>query len=145
MKKNSILVLIAMMIAMVSCEFNDRDVNVGEMPMATNTFINDYFPGCDIVAVDKDYDGGILTYDVVLNCGIRLEFDRKGEWLEVDCEPNQVPDGIIPAKILDYVLGKYPDNYIVKIERNWYSYHVELDNDLELVFDKDANFKRIDN
>ena len=144
MKKYLFLMLLPMVICLASCDYHDRVVDKGDMPTKTTMFISDYFPGCDIVSIDKDRDLGGVSYDVVLSCGVRLEFDGKGEWKEVDCEPDQVPDGIVPAKILDYVISKYPNNYIVKIERDWYHYHVELNNDVELVFDKDGNFRHID-
>jgi len=145
MKKYLFLMLLPMVIGLASCDYHDKVIDKGDIPTKTTMFIADYFPGCEIVAIDKDRDLAGVSYDVVLSCGVRLEFDAKGEWKEVDCEPNQVPDGIVPTKILDYVVSKYADNYIVKIERDWYSYQVELDNDVELMFDNDGNFKRIDN
>lgn len=136
--------LLPMIIGFASCDYHDREIEVGDMPTKTTMFIADYFPGCNIVAIDKDrgFDG--VTYDVVLDCGVRLEFNRKGEWIEVDCEPNPVPESIIPTNILEYVTEKYPNNFVVKIELEWSMYHIELDNDVELVFNKDGEFKYID-
>ena len=78
------------------------------------------------------------------NCGVKLEFKSSGEWREVDCEPDAVPVLIIPEKILQFVNNKYPDSYVVSIERKLTRYLVDLNNDLELVFDDEGNFKRID-
>lgn len=144
MKKYLFLMLLPIVIGLASCDYHDKIVEVGDLPTKTTMFIANYFPGCEIVAIDKDRELGGVSYDVVLNCGVKLEFDGKGEWISVDCEPDQVPDAIIPAKILEYVSSKYVDNYIVKIEHEWNNYKVELNNDVELVFDKDGNFKRID-
>lgn len=144
MKKYLFLMLLPIIIGLVSCDYHDKILEVGDLPTKTTMFISNYFPECEIVYIDKDRDLGSVSYDVVLNCGVNLEFDGKGGWTNVDCEPNSVPDGIIPAMILEYVSERYTDNYIVKIERDWNRYIVELDNDIELVFDKDANFKYID-
>jgi hypothetical protein len=145
MKKYLFLMLLPMVIGLTSCDYHDKMLETGDLPTKTTIFISDYFPGCEIVYIDKDRDLGFVSYDVVLNCGANLEFDSNGEWTSVDCEPDEVPNGIIPAKILEYVSGRYTDNYIVKIERDWNRYTVELNNEIELVFDKDGNFKRIDN
>lgn len=94
MKKYFFLMLLPMVIGLASCDYHDKVIDKGDIPTKTTMFIADYFPGCEIVAIDKDRDLAGVSYDVVLSCGVRLEFDAKGEWKEVDCEPNQVPDGI---------------------------------------------------
>ena len=80
MKKYLFLMLLPMVIGLASCDYHDRVVDKGDMPTKTTMFISDYFPGCDIVSIDKDRDLGGVSYDVVLSCGVRLEFDGKGEW-----------------------------------------------------------------
>ena len=138
------LMLLPTMTMLASCDYHDKMVDVGDLPTKTTMFIADYFPDCNIVAIDKDREFGAVSYDVVLSCGVKLEFDSKGDWTEVDCSPKEVPNAIVPNKILEYVSTKYSDNFIVKIERKWSSYKVELNNDIELVFDKDGNFKYFD-
>ena len=64
------------------------------------------------------------------------EFDRKGEWTDIDCKYSAVPTGIIPAPIAKYVADNYPDNKIVQIERDTRSTEVKLDNRMEIKFDK---------
>ena len=144
MKKYLFLMLLPMVVGLASCDYHDKMVEVGDMPTKTTMFIADYFPNCDIVYIDKDRDLGSVTYDVVLSCGVKLEFNKSGDWIEVDCEPNEVPNAIVPDKILDYVSAKYANNYIVKIGKEWSNYKVELNNDIELVFNKDGDFKYID-
>ena len=63
---------------------------------------------------------------------------------EVTGPPSAEESSIVPDKILKYVAEKYADNYIVKIEHKWSNYQVELNNDVELVFNKDGDFKHID-
>lgn len=144
MKNYLFLMLLPMVIGFASCDYHDKMVDTGDLPTKTTMFIADYFPGCKVVSIDKDRDFGVVSYDVVLSCGVKLEFDKSGDWTEVDCSPNEVPNAIVPSKILEYVSAKYSDNFIVKIERKWSNYKVELNNDIELVFDKDGNFKHFD-
>lgn len=39
------------------------------------------------------------SYDVVLQNGTKLEFDKKGNLTEVDCKQETVPDLLIPQAI----------------------------------------------
>ena len=74
--------------------------------------------------------------DVSRKNGDKIEFDRKGEWTDIDCKYSAVPTGIIPAPIAKYVADNYPDNKIVQIERDTRSTEVKLDNRMEIKFDK---------
>ena len=47
-----------------------------------------------------------------------MEFDKKGNWEEVDCKHTSVPVAIIPAAIQKYVTTNYPDAKVLKIERD---------------------------
>ena len=69
---------------------------------------------------------------------------QKGNWKEVDCKQDAIPVGFAPQLIYDYITANFPTNFISKISHNCHGYDVELNNDLELKFDKNGNFKRID-
>ena len=88
--------------------------------------------------------GVITSYDVVLNGDVKIEFNRSGEWTSVDCDRGQVPDSVLPKTILDYVTTKFTKSYVVEIERNMMGYDVKLNNDLELDFNKEGKFLRVD-
>jgi hypothetical protein len=139
-----LLMLIPIALGLASCDYHDRFITVGDLPTKTTTFIADVFPNCDIVSIDKDRDIDGVTYDVVLSCGVRLEFNRSGEWNEIDCEPNAVPEVVIPEGIKNFMAENYSKYFIEKISREWYGYKVELNIDVELTFDKNGNFRRFD-
>ena len=74
-----------------------------------------------------------------------VEFDRSGNWKQVKCKKGgAIPEAIIPTRILSYVKEAFPDQLIVKIERSRWGYEVEIQNGLELEFDKNCSFVRID-
>ncbi len=144
MKKYLFLMLLPMVIGLASCDYHDRVVDKGDMPTKTTMFISDYFPGCDIVSIDKDRDLGGVSYDVVLEGDVKIEFNRSGDWTSVDCEKGQVPDSVLPQEVLDYVRKRFARVYVVEIERGVMGYDVKLSNDLELDFDKSGKFVRVD-
>ena len=82
------------------------------------------------------------SYDVVLQNGTKLEFDKKGNLTEIDCKQSTVPDQLIPQAIRNYLMDNYAGQSVKKIEMNKNEYEVELVNGLDLTFNK--HFQLID-
>lgn len=124
-------------LAFVSC---DRPLTFEKLPQQAQQFINQNFKDVGFLSAMKD-DG---KYDVVLKDGTEIEFTRKGEWKKVDCHLTAIPEAVIPPTILTYVKAQFPDNFIVKIDKDSREYEVELNNNIDLMFDKNGNFMYAD-
>lgn len=142
MKKIVLLISVLAALSLQSCD-GEKFVGVADLPENAATFIQNNFPSADVISVVKDYDDLSYTYDVVLSDGTKIEFNRSGEWRDVEARTSKVPDAIVPAKILTYVQSKYDGNYIVDIARD-IRYDVELDNRIELVFNLSGDYLGID-
>ncbi len=59
----------------------------------------------------------------------------------MDCKTREVPSGIIPRTIRNYVKKNFPDVKIVKIEKTSSKYEVGLSDDVELTFNLLGQFK----
>ena len=75
---------------------------------------------------------------------ISLEFNRKKEIIDIDGVA-QLPNSVIPEKILQYVTTNYPTNFITDWELDDKNQQVQLDNGLDLEFKMNGDFLRIDN
>ena len=127
--------LILVMATIFGCkDTDDQVIQPSKLPAAAQSFIETNFPGAQFVLVTVDKDFAETTYDVVLNNGVKLEFDAKGEWKEVEARPSEVPANIIPNQIRTYVTEHYPETKIVKINRDPNDYEVDLSNGVELKF-----------
>lgn len=120
---------------------NDNLIGYDALPEISRNFVQTYFGDQDVVYVTRDKD----SYDVMLAGGYKVEFDLTGNWEEVDGPlaatlPNQ---DFIPQKIRDYVSQNFEVG-INSISRNAVGYEVELINSIELQFDSEGNFVRID-
>ena len=118
---------------------NDRPITFQQLPQKAQQFINTHFSGVEVLSATVDDD-----YEVYLANGTKVEFTMQGEWKEVKCPGAAVPAAIIPAAISKYVKANFPNSTIVKIDKKYSGYEVELNTDLELVFDKNGNFIGID-
>ena len=89
---------------------------------------------------------GRLSFYVVnaIADGCTIDFDKKGNWTEVDCKKNAVPAALIPASVKDYVKANFPNEIITKIERKSTGIEVELANDFSLKFNKKGQFVSLD-
>lgn len=43
-----------------------------------------------------------------------IDFDKKGNWLEVDCKKSAVPEALIPVPVKEYVKANFPREIITK-------------------------------
>lgn len=123
---------------------NYRPINVSQLPEKAQTFLATYFPEAKVSLARKEFDVTELSYDVIFTNGSKVEFDRKGEWTEVDCLTQPLPAGIVPATIEKVIKEQYPDAKATKIERDRREIDVKLSNRVELTFNKKMQLIDID-
>lgn len=138
------LVAVICLMQSVTSMADDRMIPVSQLPATVKTFVANNFPGKNIAYAEKDVEFMGTKYEVMLNDGAKIDFDKKGNWDKVDCEMKAVPAALVPATIANYVKGSFPGAFVVKIDKERYGYEVELSNDLELKFDKKGNLMNID-
>lgn len=122
----------------------DQNISFNKLPQKAQQFVKTYFgvKNVSVVMLDDDYIK--KEYEVYLNNGTKIEFDGSGTWKEVDGKRNKIPTGFAPASIASYVKKSFPNAKITKIEKNRFSYEVELSNGLDLEFNSKGQFKKID-
>lgn len=145
MKRFLSITLIAMM-AIVA--MNARDTysrNAQDLPAtAQKTLTGNFKAGVSVIKIDKGLRG-ISEYDVVLTDGTEITFDREGFWTDVEVAMGKkVPDSLIPKAILDYIKNNNQGKKIIGIEKDRNTYNVELENGLQLKFDRAGKFLRYD-
>lgn len=113
---------------------NDRPISVSELPQKAQDFIQQFFTGNAVAYAKMEKTLWDKNYDVVLANGEKIEFDKNGEWKEVNCKRSAVPDAIVPKQIKDYLAQQFPQAKVLKIEREAKGYEVKLDNQLEIKF-----------
>jgi len=135
--------LFAMSLALLLASCSDEIMNDDEKPKEIIEYVSSHFPSLEILQIIKDFDGLSFTYEVIIEENYYIEFSKKFKVLEVS-GIKKLPDSVIPAKILNYVTENYPDNYIKSWELDDKNQQVELDNDVELIFNKRGDFLKID-
>ena len=145
--KRILRILMIAICCMVSCNMvanagNDKPIPVNALPAKAQTLLSQHFNGQKVMLATIESGVVSRSYDVVLQNGTKLEFDKKGNLTEVDCKQATVPNQLIPQAIRNYLKENYPAQAVKKIEMNKNEYEVELANGLDLTFNK--HFQLID-
>lgn len=145
--KRILRILMIAICCMVSCNMvanagNDKPISVNALPAKAQTLLSQHFNGQKVMLATIESGVVSRSYDVVLQNGTKLEFDKKGNLTEIDCKQATVPDQLIPQAIRNYLMENYPAQAVKKLEMNKNEYEVELANGLDLTFNK--HFQLID-
>lgn len=137
-----------------ACGGDDDDeivISVKDLPQVSQEFLSVHFPGAEVRLVEKDND----SYDVYLSNGFEIDFYLSGEWDSVDGISQAIPESVlklVPENIPTDVATRYPNSVIVEVNKEviagiFSGYEVTLNHKdgVELKYDKEGNFVRIDN
>ena len=120
-----------------SCDDNDDVISVDKLPSQAQAFISQYFPSAKIVSTHKD----VNEYDVILSDGTQIEFNKTGEWTDVDAPVGKtIPNGFYPDEIDIYVGLNFNGEGINEISKEIGGYEVELVSGTDLLFGYDGSF-----
>lgn len=145
MKKTVFLLIAALSAAAgFASERNDRPITLEELPNVSQQFIEMHFADVGITYVTIDEEWFDKDYKVLLDNGMKIEFGKNGEWTEIDGNRRQLPAGVVPQQIREQIGSRFPDRKIVAIDRDHHDYEVELDNGLDLTFDRQFRLIEID-
>ena len=142
MKSIKVILLLAAMMLMGFNAKADHDqvITFDQMPELAQAFHKQYFAGKVPLVVTMDWDDYTIRYE----SGEKVEFNKQGDWKEIDCRASMVPQELIPEQIKTSIANSFPGAIILKIDRNRRGYEVKLNNGLEVEFSPDFQVIDID-
>lgn len=144
-KSNFAVCLLAGLAFGFSANAQKTPIAKSALPVDAQTFLKTHFTGQEPTYIIEDKETFSKDYKVQFANNIEVEFDRKGNWEEVDGNHTVIPVSIIPKTIATYVKTNFPNTTITKIDKGTWGYEVNLSNGLELEFNSKGSFLRIDN
>lgn len=150
MKK--LFILLFVLVSFTSINAQTFEFNKAELDNSVITLIDKHFPTNEITVCFVEYEtnrpsGRVDEYDVILNNGTKLEFDRYWQLKSIECNRSTVPMSILPQRIQHFINKHYSGNDIREyvIDRDFrFEYEVELKNGTELTFNKHYKLVHID-
>lgn len=127
---------------LLSCD-KESLMKAENFPEPISNYIETHFPEHGINLVIQDKEGIRSTYDVALEGGYFLEFNKKYELIDAEGSL-ELPESVIPVTIREYVTANFPDNQIIAWELENRNQQIKLNNELQLEFNIKGEFLRID-
>lgn len=128
----------------LSANAQKKTVDMKQLPEKAKLFLTKHFPDQAVTTVTEDKDTFSTDYTVLLDNGMEVDFDKKGNWEEVDGKNKAIPTAVIPEAIATYLGANYATGIPVKLDKGARDYEVKLDSGTELKFGLDGKFLRID-
>ena len=140
--KKTVFILLALLLTMCMPMMadNDRVITFDQLPQTAQTLLKTHFADKVPLVITVDWD----DYKVMYQSGEKVEFDKKGNWKDLDCKVSAVPTALIPEQIKTHVKATFPGTTIIKLDRDRRGYDVKLNNGLELEYNKQFQVVDID-
>ena len=119
------------------------------LPQKANDYITKHFSGYIISHYEKDSEILNVEHKVYVSnqaVSFKLDFNKNGDIKDIESldDKTPLPKSVLPVKISQYVKANYPQAKIIEWKMRKNSQVVELNIDLELIFNGKGDFVRID-
>ncbi|HIS33939.1 MAG TPA: PepSY-like domain-containing protein [Candidatus Avirikenella pullistercoris] len=123
----------------------ERPITIDQLPKTAQEFLAAHFKDLTVAYAVAEQKFTGTEYEVVYTDRTEVDFRSDGQWDSVERKYSAIPDSIVPQQIRDFVAkNNYPGQFIKKIERNAYTWEIELSSDIEIKFDVHFNVIDID-
>ena len=142
MKKINLILVAISLFVFSNANAQKKYLAVSETPGQIISYINAHFPKSEIISVKKDKEVLKTEYKVKLNTMVELEFDGNFSIKKIESK-SALPQSVVPEKIVAYIHKNYPNNKILEGEKEKKQQKIELDNDIDVVFDVNEKYMGI--
>ena len=145
MKK--ILILMACVLMATSAAWSAGDDELKQLdpkslPPITQSIIKSYFPDAQVVSATKPKSKVRNGFNVTLDDGTELQFDKDGQWQRVYCGGEPIPSRMVNLKIMNHIQNGYPNTCVVMMEKDKKgNYQIQLSDGTMLLFDNQFRIK----
>lgn len=98
------------------------------LPKAAQDFIKKSFPNDPIIYAEQNRN----DFEAALESGVEIEFFINGDWKEIKSPYKPLSQTLLPNAVLNALKQRYPQASILKIQKQYSSYEVSLDNRREV-------------
>ena len=145
MRKFIFLFSLCMLFFGIMTNAADKIIEFSKSPVSIQHFIKTHFAEQTVIRVEKERH----EYKVLLQNSTEVEYNKQGEWTEVDMNNMALPQSVvilIPQNIRNYVEQNYVGRSIESVKKTRRGYEIDLVGkpDVELKFNKAGEFLRMD-
>ena len=141
--KKYLIAIVVLFSTIITSSAKDKIIPINELPQNIVEYVAEHFPIQKIIQAKKDIETNDFSFELVLDNATKLEFTKSGQILEIKSK-SKLPDSVVPNEILNYVKQNFSTQFIIEWELKRRKQEIELNNGLELEFDLNGNFIKID-
>lgn len=131
-------------IGFASCSNETTATDMAQLPEPIQNTVNNNFSSNVISVTTETNTFGNDEYEIFLADGTKIKFEGEA-WDEIEVPLGMsVPREFVLEPIQVYVNQNMPEQTIVKIDRDSKGYEVDLSNGVELKFDTNGTFIKVD-
>lgn len=112
----------------------ERTIKPMDLPRNAQILIKETFNFQKVTLAEMDADSRETEYTAYLADNTKIEFDAEGNWKEVENRQGLIPASLIPSEVSAWCSKHHPNIKIVQIKKEHGSIEVELENDVDVVF-----------
>ena len=120
-----------------------QPISFEALPQIVQDEIHKNFETEQVQFVTSEKSLGHYVYTFSIDDGTQIEFDNKGGLLSVENKMG-IDSIFVPTKIKEYVTKTFPNATITSYKYESLKQEIELNNKLDLIFDRRGAFLRID-
>jgi len=143
MKKTTIIAFFICALSLMACAKNKQPIAYDKLPNPVQTEFTKFFAQDQVQYITSEKEFRHHEYTFVMSDGSKVEYDEKGRLREIENKAG-VKLELIPEKIKEYVHATFPNAIITGYTFESSKQEVEINDDIDLVFDKHGRFLRID-
>ena len=140
MKKVLILLFAVFALSFSAKADHDQVITFNQLPTNAQSTLKQYFADRVPLIVTVDWDDYTIRYE----SGEKVEFDKQGNWKDIECKTSHVPSALIPERIKSHVQSTFPGTMILKLERSRRGYEIKLNNGYDIEYNRDFQVIDID-
>lgn len=143
MKKMTLVALMISAFSLAACARGKQPVAFQNLPEMVKSAVLKNYADTLVQYITWEKSIGKDEYEFLLQDGTKMEYYENGQLHKIKCRTG-IPDVLVPDPILRYVRGTFPNAVITEFKNDPWSQKVELNNEMELVFNRRGDFLRID-
>ena len=141
--RKSLIIAIMALCSLTACA-KKQVITLAQLPEPAKTVVSTHFASAQVSYVMLEEEFLSTEYEVKFTDGRSVEFNKDGEVTKVDCQATEVPADLVPDKVRNYVRTSFPGAFITEWKRDDRGYKAELNNGLDLEFNSNLDFLRLD-
>lgn len=114
----TLIAALALITGMAIADDNIVEIPLKKVPDLGMRMVNSYFPGHEVVKAVKNNTKDMKNRTcVLLDNNATIDFDKDGHWMIVDCRESEVPQRMVPGKIIMYLNANHNGKKVLYMGR----------------------------